>query len=411
MRKSVLLPALLFALAPAASAQVVIAEIYGGGGNTGAPYKEDYVVLFNNGDVPVDLSSYSIQYAAVNGTTFSKQNLTGSIAARDFYYILLSTGGNGNANVPFLNTANVTASPMIQVSARRGRIALSSAQTAYSGNTAGDPHTIYLNLVDFVGFGGGSAANTPVQYEGAGTGGTFAPDPNVSNSLRRTEQNTPTQRKGADEPLGTHKAQALSYLDTNNNGGDVATNNLSGGSLPVELVNFTAQADGERLRFGWTTASETNNAGFRLEGRSVGAAEWMSFGSVLSKAPGGTSTEMHAYTFVTDRMRPGRYEVRLVQTDIDGTIHYASADEVEIAVDGSHELTVLGSRAVRLAVSEPQQATIRLFDVTGREVASLFRGEIGSPVTVDLPQGLAAGMYLVRVEGERFSATRNVVLR
>src|SRR6185436_772233 len=42
---------------------VVISQIYGGGGNSGAIYHNDYVELYNRGTDPVDLTGWSLQYA------------------------------------------------------------------------------------------------------------------------------------------------------------------------------------------------------------------------------------------------------------------------------------------------------------------------------------------------------------
>src|SRR5688500_1714734 len=48
---------LLFATASAAQAQststVVISQVYGGGGNTGAPFRNDFIELYNRGTEPV----------------------------------------------------------------------------------------------------------------------------------------------------------------------------------------------------------------------------------------------------------------------------------------------------------------------------------------------------------------------
>ena len=63
--------ALLFAgallLAPAASSassDIVVSQVYAGGGNSGATYANDFVELFNRGATGVDLSTWSIQYAS-----------------------------------------------------------------------------------------------------------------------------------------------------------------------------------------------------------------------------------------------------------------------------------------------------------------------------------------------------------
>ena len=70
------------------TAPVVVNEVYGGGGNTGAPLTHDFVELYNPGAAPVDLAGWSVQYASSAGTTWSGViPLTGSIAAGGTYLV------------------------------------------------------------------------------------------------------------------------------------------------------------------------------------------------------------------------------------------------------------------------------------------------------------------------------------
>lgn len=62
------LAALAFSPAALAVGDVVISQVYGGGGNTGAPYSSDFVELFNRSSQPVSLAGWSIQYASATGT-------------------------------------------------------------------------------------------------------------------------------------------------------------------------------------------------------------------------------------------------------------------------------------------------------------------------------------------------------
>ena len=48
----------------AVSPDIVISEVYGGGGNSGAPYTHDYIELRNIGSAAVSLAGNSIQYAS-----------------------------------------------------------------------------------------------------------------------------------------------------------------------------------------------------------------------------------------------------------------------------------------------------------------------------------------------------------
>ncbi len=54
--------------ASAASPDLVVSQLYGGGGNTGATYSHDFVELFNRGQADVSLAGKSIQYASATGT-------------------------------------------------------------------------------------------------------------------------------------------------------------------------------------------------------------------------------------------------------------------------------------------------------------------------------------------------------
>ena len=46
------------------SGGVVISQVYGGGGNAGATYTNDFIELYNQTGTAVDLTGWSVQYAA-----------------------------------------------------------------------------------------------------------------------------------------------------------------------------------------------------------------------------------------------------------------------------------------------------------------------------------------------------------
>ena len=67
-------------IAGTAQAQVVISQVYGGGGNSGAPYRSDFIELHNTGTQAVSLSGWSVQYTSAAGSTWQRTDLSGSIA-------------------------------------------------------------------------------------------------------------------------------------------------------------------------------------------------------------------------------------------------------------------------------------------------------------------------------------------
>jgi ethanolamine utilization microcompartment shell protein EutS len=54
------------------TANLVISQLYGGGGNSGATFQNDFVELFNRGTTTVDfaLTPYSVQYASSSGNNW-----------------------------------------------------------------------------------------------------------------------------------------------------------------------------------------------------------------------------------------------------------------------------------------------------------------------------------------------------
>ena len=134
----------------AVSPDLVISQVYGGGGNAGAPYNADFVELFNRGTSAVSLGGKSIQYASSTGTTWAKFDLPAlSLPAGKYALFQISaTGANGVA----LPTPDGTASP-IAMAAGAGKVALVAGTTALSGSCP-------TGLIDFVGYGGANCSET-----------------------------------------------------------------------------------------------------------------------------------------------------------------------------------------------------------------------------------------------------------
>lgn len=139
---------LLLALAAApASPQVVISQIYGGGGNAGSRYRNDFVELFNRGDAPVDISSWSVQYASSTGSTWQVTNLSGTLAPGQYFLVQQSQGAGGTENLPAADTSG-----QINMSATAGKVALVNNRTQIASGTTCPT----AGVVDFVGFGTGT---------------------------------------------------------------------------------------------------------------------------------------------------------------------------------------------------------------------------------------------------------------
>jgi predicted extracellular nuclease len=128
------------------TSNVVISEVYGGGGNSGAQYSSDFIELYNNGSTAVNITGWSVQYASSAGTTWTnKTNLTGSIAPGAFFLIAEAGPGATGAALP---TPDVVGT--IAMSATAGKVALVNNSTAL---TCGGSCNAATGVVDFVGYG------------------------------------------------------------------------------------------------------------------------------------------------------------------------------------------------------------------------------------------------------------------
>ncbi len=137
---------LLAGFAYAASPNVVISQVYGGGGNSGATLKNDFIELFNRGAATIDLSGWSVQYAAKVGTSWQRTNLLGTIQPGQYYLIQEAKGSAGTASLP-----SPDATGTIAMSATDGKVALVNNQTTIASGTSCPGAA--EGVVDFAGYG------------------------------------------------------------------------------------------------------------------------------------------------------------------------------------------------------------------------------------------------------------------
>ena len=94
--------------ARSASPDVVVSQVFPGGGNAGAPFANDFVELFNRGSTTVDMSGWTIQYASASGATWQATALTGSIAPGRRYLVQLASAAALGAALPAPDVTGTT---------------------------------------------------------------------------------------------------------------------------------------------------------------------------------------------------------------------------------------------------------------------------------------------------------------
>jgi len=157
---------------------VVISQVYGGGGNSGATLTNDFIELYNPGSSAVSVDGWSVQYGSASGTAWQVTKLSGSIDAGSYYLVQESQGSGGTDALP-----HPDASGTISMSATAGKVALSNSSTALSGACP----TPASGIIDLVGFG---TANC---FEGTAA----APTLSSTTAAQRTN-NIDTDQNGAD---------------------------------------------------------------------------------------------------------------------------------------------------------------------------------------------------------------------
>jgi DNA/RNA endonuclease G (NUC1) len=128
---------------------IVISEIYGGGGNSGATYKNDFVELFNPGSQTVRLTGWSIQYASAAGSFTQVTNLRDSILPGGYYLVQEAAGAGGTTSLP---APDATGS--IAMAAGSGKVALLNSTTALGACPLGNAQG--TQPVDLVSYGAGT---------------------------------------------------------------------------------------------------------------------------------------------------------------------------------------------------------------------------------------------------------------
>lgn len=186
------------------------------------------------------------------------------------------------------------------------------------------------------------------------------------------------------------------------------------GALPVELAELTAVTDGGEVVLAWQTLSETNNEGFHVELMREGG--WSAEGFV---AGAGTTLEAQRYDFRVTGLAPGTHRLRLRQVDYDGAQSYSPEIEVAVGMDTPYLLgapypnPASGAASLTLAVQQAQHVRVVAYDMLGRRVALLFDGPLEAEQSRTLrldASAMGSGLYVLRAEGETFTAARRLTV-
>lgn len=185
----------------AQSTSVVISQIYGGGGNAGAPLRADFVELFNRSDKAIDLTGWTIQYASASGATWDRTDLSGTLQPGQYYLVQESLGSVG-ASLPAPDAIGG-----INLSASSGKVVLVAGNALLSGS-----FPVGSQIIDFVGYGNANASEgSPAEALN-----------NITALLRRSNGCTDTDHNAADfvsgAPTPRNRASSLNPCSVSSSG-------------------------------------------------------------------------------------------------------------------------------------------------------------------------------------------------
>lgn len=192
----------------------------------------------------------------------------------------------------------------------------------------------------------------------------------------------------------------------------------SNGFLPVELIEFNAIMNEDRVEITWTTASEINNDYFIIE-KSEDVMEWI---EVIKVSGAGHSVSIIDYFEIDNNPLRGLSYYRLTQVDFDGEQETFNIIPVENAIKGEGimniypnpvnkgECITLSLESLHLYYDE---ILVVLRDIRGNEAYSIIQFidcEDGL-IVIDIPRHLASGTYLVVATSENLLYSKKIIIR
>ncbi len=189
--------------------------------------------------------------------------------------------------------------------------------------------------------------------------------------------------------------------------------------VPVEMISFSADVQGNKTILNWRTATEINNKGFDIErqirGPQFAPGQWERIGFVDGS---GTTTEQKTYSFTDNNVAAGSYIYRLKQIDFDGTFKYSNEVEAEISVPSKFALNQNYPNpfnpVTQISYSIPKDGfvSLKVYNSLGQLAADLVNGLIkaGTHEVSFNGSNLSSGVYYYRIEAGGTTAVKKMML-
>mgnify|MGYP003650077142 CR=1 FL=1 len=190
------------------------------------------------------------------------------------------------------------------------------------------------------------------------------------------------------------------------------------GFLPIELIEFNAIMNGDRVEISWTTASEINNDYFIVE-KSEDAIIW---DYVIESKGSGNSNFIINYFEIDNNPLMGLFYYRLTQVDFDGEQETFNIIPVENAIKGEGIMNIYPNpvnegECISLSLESLHlyfdEILVVLRDMRGNEAHSIiqFTDCEDGLIVIDIPHHLASGIYLVVATSENLLYSKKIIIK
>ena len=176
------------------------------------------------------------------------------------------------------------------------------------------------------------------------------------------------------------------------------------GPLPIKLISFEANVNGNRIDIKWITASEINNDYFTIE-RSTDAQHWE---AIITTKGAGNSNQTLTY-FETDFYPlTGISYYRLKQTDFDGNYEYFNIVPVKFIPDVETEISLYpnpvkqGDTISISGIETNKEVLIVIRDIQDKEFYSKTYIEIENNelIGISIDTAIPQGIYIIVATSE-----------
>ena len=187
--------------------------------------------------------------------------------------------------------------------------------------------------------------------------------------------------------------------------------------LPVELTSFTAIAQKQQVDLNWTTATETNNRGFEIQGK-VDDNDWI---VIAFKNGNGTTTKANSYSFtdIISSLNATKLSYRLRQIDFNGQSQLSPVVLVNNIIPLNYNVSqnfpnpFNPSTIIKYQIPQNSFVNLKVYNSLGQETATLVNGMVnaGNYEVQFNASNLSSGVYYYIIKaGDNFVQTRKMIL-